>query len=214
VRFTRSRIIFFVVLIALSAVFIGGCRRAGTWLVKEDVPPHADAMVLLMGSFPERVLEAVDLYHEGKARRMLIVYESMGPYRLLESRGAQVIRTTRQANDAAVALGIPADSITMLPGDARSTIDEAMAVREYLKKTPGIDTIILVSSPAHMRRSSMTFDVALRTMPAPVYVRCRPSSYSAFNPEKWWRRKEDIQSVLSEFVKICSFQLLEKKRLR
>jgi uncharacterized SAM-binding protein YcdF (DUF218 family) len=214
VRFTRSRIIFFVVLIALSAVFIGGCRRAGTWLVKEDVPPHADAMVLLMGSFPERVLEAADLYHEGKARRMLIVYESMGPYRLLESRGAQVIRTTRQANDAAVALGIPADNITMLPGDARSTIDEAMAVREYLKETPGIDTILIVSSPAHMRRSSMTFDVALHTMPATVYVGCSPSSYSAFNPEKWWRRKEDIQSVLSEFVKICSFQLLEKKRLR
>ena len=213
-RFTRSRIIFFVVLIALSAVFIGGCRRAGTWLVKEEVPPHADAMVLLMGSFPERVLEAVELYHEGKARRMLIVYESMGPYRLLESRGAQVIRTTRQANDAAVALGIPADSITMLPGDARSTIDEAMAVREYLKETPGIDTIILVSSPAHMRRSSMTFDAALHTIPAPVYVGCSPSSYSAFNPEKWWRRKEDIQTVLSELVKICSFQVLEKKRLR
>ena len=49
-RLTRSKIIFFIILITLSAVYIGGCRRAGTWLVKEDVPGHADAMVLLMGS--------------------------------------------------------------------------------------------------------------------------------------------------------------------
>lgn len=213
-RFTRSKIVFFIILIAFNAIYIGGCRRAGAWLVKDDMPPHADAMVLLMGSFPERVLEAADLYHEGKAARMLIVYESMGPYWLLESRGAEIIRTTRQAYDATVALGVPADSITMLPGDARSTIDEAMAIREYLSETPGIDTILLFSSPAHMRRSAMIFDAALRSMPAPVYVGCSPSSYSAFNPERWWRRKEDIQVVLSELIKICSFHLIEKRGLK
>lgn len=212
--FTRARIVFFLLLIAISAVYIGGCRRAGKWLVKEDVPQHADAMVLLMGSFPERVLEASDLYREGKAGRMLIVYESMGPYRLLESRGAEIIRTTRQAYDAAVDLGVPADSITMLPGDARSTIDEALAVREYLRATPGIDTIILVSSPAHMRRSAMIFSVALRSLPEPVYVGCSPSSYSSFDPGRWWRRREDIQTVLSEFVKLGSFAVFEKRELR
>ena len=112
VRFTRPKIIFFILPVALCTVYVGGCRRAGTWLVKVDVPPHADAMALLMGSFPERVLEAADLYHEGKAGRMLIVNESMGPYRLLESRGAEIIRTpgrlmmpqwtgrSRQHNDA------------------------------------------------------------------------------------------------------------------
>ena len=99
----------------------------------------------------------------------------------------------------------------MLPGDARSTIDEALAVREYLRVTPGIDTILLVSSPAHMRRSAMIFDAALRSLPEPAYVGCSPSSYSSFNPEKWWRRREDIQVVLSEFVKMGSFVLFERK---
>jgi len=182
--------------------------------VKEDVPPHADAIVLLMGSFPERVLEAADIYHEGKADRMLIVYESMGPYKMLESRGAEIVRTTQQAHDAAIALGVPAGSITMLPGDARSTMEEAIAIRNYLRDKPAIDTLILVSSPAHMRRSSMIFNSALRNLPAPVYVGCSPSSYSGFNAGRWWHRKEDIQSVLSEFLKIGSFQLIEKKRLK
>ena len=207
----RSRVIFLIFFIVLSAIYVGGCRRAGNWLVKEDVPTHADAIVLLMGSFPERVMEAAELYNEGKADGMLIVYESMGPYRLLDSRGAKVIRTTQQAHDAAVVLGVPADSIEMLPGDARSTIDEAQAVRDYIGDKPGIDTLLLVSSPYHMRRSSTIFNAALRDLTFPVYVGCSPSSYSGFNPDKWWRRREDIQSVLSEYMKITSFVLFERR---
>lgn len=213
VRFRRSKIIFFVVLTALSATYIGGCRGAGTWLVKAEVPPGADAIVLLMGSFPERVLEATDQYHKGIARRILIVYESMGPYQMLVSRGAEVIRTTEQAHNAAVTLGVPADSITMLPGDARSTLDEALAVRSFIKDKPDIDTLLLVSSPAHMRRAAMIFKSALRNLPDEVYVGCVPSSYSGFNPDRWWRRKEDVQTVLSEYLKITSFVLFEKREL-
>jgi len=207
---SRHCIVFILVLIVFSATFVGGCRRAGNWLVKEDIPSHADAMVLLMGNFPERVLQAVDLYHEGRADRLIIVYESMGPYRILESRGADVIRTTTQAHDAAIALGIPSDKITMLPGDARSTLDEAIALREYLKVSSAADTIILVSSPAHMRRSYLIFRAILRDPERPLYVGSSPSAYSGFNPEKWWRRREDIQSVLSEYIKLLSFMIVEK----
>ena len=132
----KKRIIYLLILIAICAACIGGCRRAGGWLVKENVPRHADAMVLLMGSFPERVIQAADLYRDGHADRLLIVHESMGSYRLLESLGADIITSTEQARNSAVALGIPADSITVLPGDARSTLTEAAVVRDYLKFTP------------------------------------------------------------------------------
>ena len=74
----KSRLIFFFILIVLTVVYIDGCRRAGNWLVKEDVPEHADAMVLLMGSFPDRVMQAADLYNEGQADRLIIVHEEYG----------------------------------------------------------------------------------------------------------------------------------------
>ncbi|MBE0655289.1 MAG: hypothetical protein IH594_15925, partial [Bacteroidales bacterium] len=77
-------------LIVLCAACIFGCRRAGAWLMKDDLPSHADAMVLLMGSFPERVIQAADLYRDGLADRLIIVHESMGSYRLLESLGADI----------------------------------------------------------------------------------------------------------------------------
>lgn len=210
----RSRIVFSIVMTGLCVARISGCRHAGQWLVKEDVPKHADALVILMGNFPERVLEAADVYSRSLANRMIIVYESMGPYRELESRGASIVRTTEQARDASVALGVPADSIIMLPGDARSTLDEAIAVRDYLKLNPSLDTLILVSSPAHMRRAYMISRAALRNSPQKIFVGCSPSRYSDFNPGKWWRRKEDVQSVLSEYVKIISFVLFEHRQLK
>src|SRR5659263_23109 len=92
--YMKNRICFFGILLIIAVLYVGGCRRAGSWLVKEDVPANADAMVLLMGSFPERVMQAVDLYHEGRADRLIIVHESMGPYELLESKGADIISTT------------------------------------------------------------------------------------------------------------------------
>jgi uncharacterized SAM-binding protein YcdF (DUF218 family) len=210
----KSRIFFFIILFVLIILYIGGCRRAGSWLVKEDVPAHADAMVLLMGGFPDRVLQAVDLYHEGKADKLLIVEESMGPFSTLELRGADIISNTEQARNSAIALGIPADSIAILPGDARSTQDEAIVVRDYLSRCTTVDTLLLVSSSAHMRRASMIFKAAVKNNDHPVYIGCSPSAYSDFNADRWWRDKEGIQSVLTEYVKMGSFVVFEKKKLR
>ncbi len=207
----KTRLIFFLILVIIVTFYIGGCGRAGSWLVKEDVPPHADAMVLLMGNFPERVLQAVDLYHDNKASRLVIVEESMGAYRGLEERGVSIVSKTAQAKEAAVKLGIPEERITVLPGDARSTLTEAIRVSEYLASDPGIDTLILVSSPTHMRRAAMIFRAAFKDLDRPVYVGCSPSAYSDFNAGQWWRHKEDIQDVLSEYLKTLSFILVEKR---
>jgi len=134
----------------------------------------------------------------------------MGAYQALADRGATVIRTTEQAHDATVALGIPDSCITILQGDARSTLDEALAVRDYIVNRPGLDTVILVSSPAHMRRAYIIFKKVLQNQEKQVYIGCSPSAYSSFKPEKWWGRKEDIQSVISEYIKILSFIFIEK----
>lgn len=205
------RLLWFIGIFLLVAVLcVEGCRHTGMWLAREEIPPRADALVILMGYFPERVLQAADLYHEGVADKMIIVYENMGPYKVLEARGARIIRTTEQARDAAVALGVPDSCITMLPGDARSTLDEAMAVKEYLTANPGLDTIILVSSPSHMRRAYMIFREVLKNTGNKTYLGTSPSEYSSFNSHRWWRRKEDIQAVLTEWVKIVSFIIFER----
>jgi len=209
----RRSTLFLVLLLILAITYIGGCRRAGAWLVKEDVPGHADAIILLMGNFPERVLQVYDTWESGQADRVIIVEESMGAFAALESRGASIMSNSEQAAGSLVAFGIPRDNIVLLPGNARSTLDEAYAVGKYLAGNSETDTLILVSSPAHMRRAHIIFKRTLRSMDKAVVIGCKPSSYSSFNGVKWWRRKEDIQTVFSEYIKIASFMLIEKHKL-
>ena len=210
---TKRLFITGIVLLVLAGA-VTTCRRAGTWLVKNDDPQHADAMVMLMGGVaPDRILQAVDTYKAGLAGKLIIVQESMGAYRELEKRGADIISNSEQAASALTALGIPADSILILPGDARSTQTEAIIVRNYLKKMPGIDTLTLITSTDHSRMAYIIFSKAFRKAGLPVIVLSNPSSYSSFNPTGWWNRKEDTQAVFMEYVKLMDFWLIDNKSL-
>jgi len=209
----KARTWFIIILFLLTVIYVGGCRRAGQWLVKENVPAHADALVVLMGNFPERVLQAADLYSAGRADQVIIVEESMGAYRGLEERGVSIISKTTQAKESCIALGIPPEKITILPGDARSTLTEAVIIRDYLRTTGGIDSLVLVSSPYHLHRASLIFDKALDKSEPPVWIGCSPSAYANYNATGWWRQKEDIQDVLSEMIKLMSFRLIEQRQL-
>ena len=51
-----------VILLALLAVFF---RYAEILIVAEDSPEKAELIIVLMGSGPDRILGAVDLYKEG-----------------------------------------------------------------------------------------------------------------------------------------------------
>lgn len=194
-------------------IYSGACRRAGNWLKMEALPEHADAIVMLMGSFPDRVLQVHETWEKGLADRILLVEENMGAFAELKERGAGIISNSEQAAASLRALGIPGENITILPGAARSTLDEALVIKEYLNKNRDTDTLLLISSPDHMRRAYLIFSKVLRDRQMPVVIGCQPSRWSSFNGQKWWRRKEDIQSVITEVVKIGSFIFIEKHQI-
>ena len=213
-QIVRSKISRLAILCAIIIVYVSACHRAGSWLVKADEPAHADAIVILMGSIADRVLQAADLYRQGLARKVIIVEASMGAYITLEGQGAHIISNTEQSLNASVVLGIPADSIIIVPGGATSTQMEAMIIREYLIKQSSIDTLLLVSSAFHTRRASMIFKSAFRKAGMSVYIVCSPSAYTNFNAEKWWRNKEGIQTVLLEYLKLFNFVLFERRAMK
>ena len=177
------------IVLVILILAVGGCRRAGSWLVKahEPEPEHADVMLMLMGSIADRVLQTADLYNEGVAGRVWIVEAGMGADKALEERGVHILSNTTQTKNALISLGIPADSIVILPGDATSTRMEAQIVRDYLRTQTGINTLLLVSSSDHTRRAFKLFKAAFSPMEDPPALYCSPSSYSKFNAEKWWR---------------------------
>ena len=210
----RSTIYIFGITFSVIVICIGSCRHAGKWLVKEDHPEHSDAMVILMGSIADRVLQAADLYHQNMAEKVIMVESDMGASTALEEKGVHIISNTRQVYGALVTLGVPSDSIIILAGSASSTQMEAIVIRDYLKNRPEINTILLVSSANHLRRASMIFKSALKDPGIPVNIISCPSSYTDFDAEGWWKSRDGIEAVMMEYLKIGNFVLFERRKLK
>lgn len=209
----RRRIYILGIVILLLLLAVGSCRKAGTWLVKEDMPRQADVMVMLTGRLADRVLQLTDLYEDQLADKVWIVQEDMGVDQELVKRGVEIISESAQARNAMVSLGIPAERILILPGDASSTQMEAESVRDHLRSQSGVKSVLLVTSSSHSRRAYKIFKAAFKSMEDPPELYCSPSSYTEFNAELWWKSREDIQSVVFEYMKMANFLLFEKRKL-
>ena len=193
--------------------YIEGCRRAGVWLVNDDKKVHADVIVILMGSVSDRLLQAIDLYHEKLADKIIFVETPNDSYHELKVRGADFVSYTRQMRDAAIALGIPSDRIIVLPGGAQSTQQEALIIKDYIINKSEVDTLMLVTSSPHIRRAKMIFKYVLKKTEQPVCLLCSPNPYTKFNAEQWWKNKDDIETVLLEYLKLVNFILFDRMEL-
>lgn len=193
--------------------FIIVLPRAGSWLIREDKLLKSDAIVILMGNISDRIMQVADIYNRGFAGRFIIVEENMSGIEFLQKRGATLISNSEQARNIAIELGIPKDSIVLLPGSATSTQMEALVVREYIKQNPEIDTLIIVSSPSHTRRAGMIFQKALEKVNPKICLITSPSKYNSFTGNGWWKNREDIQTVLSEYVKLVVWVVFEQWKI-
>lgn len=162
----------------------------------------------------DRVLHAAELYHKGAAGNVLIVENGADAFRELKARGANIPGGTELINNALVDMGISDSVIIILPGNAQSTQQEAMIIRQYHDDIPEIDTLLIVTSSPHTRRASMIFKDVFRKSQTPVCIMCSPSSYTNFNAEKWWKSQDDIETVLLEYLKIANFVIFEKRKLK
>ncbi len=111
---------------------------------------------------------------------------------------------------AAVELGVPENHIIILEYGAFSTQDEAICVRDYLKDREEINSLILVTSKSHSVRSKKIFEKALGALDRDITVISSPSEYDTFNPEQWWRNREDAKAVILEYLKLLNFYLREQ----
>lgn len=207
----RYKFFLFFVLIVVAVVLI--LLEAGNFLVKKDKLFRADAIVLLMGSIPDRVLQTELIYKQGLGRRIILVEENMEGFHDLRKRGSPIVSNTDQCYNALVYLGINEEFINVLPGSARSTIQEALIIKDFIKSNPSVDTLILVSSPSHTRRASMIFSKILKHYEVPAVIYTSPSEKSTFNAARWWKSREDIQYVLTEYVKMLSFLLIDQFKI-
>ena len=91
-------------------------------------------IVLLMGSCPDRMLQAVDLYNEGYSGEIIMVRNMVRGYDMVAIMGVEIPLDTEIMKVVVAQLGVDADDIKIIPGDALSAQDEVISVRANRSK--------------------------------------------------------------------------------
>ena len=183
----------------------------GQWLVAEDDLQASDMIVVLMGSVTDRILQAVDIYNERYSDKLVFVNGYRVDYDIFMERGAEIPPGNAQLSKmAAMDLGVPEENILILEGSAKSTLDEALIIREYIRKNRAIESFILVTSKYHSGRSKKIFTKVLSGLDREISIYSSTSKYDPSNVNQWWRYKEDIKWVALEYLKLVHFYFREQ----
>jgi uncharacterized SAM-binding protein YcdF (DUF218 family) len=155
--FSKKLILSLAIILSVVVLIRLSLPSLGSFLISQDQPQQSDIIVVLMGSGPDRMLGAVDLYKAGYADHIVMARNMVRGYDLVVSQGVKIPHDSDIVREVAVQLGVPAEKITVLPGDALSTQDEAVVVREYLRGETDINSLIIVTSKFHSGRAKKIF---------------------------------------------------------
>lgn len=156
----------------------------GRWLVVETPVREAD-LVVALGGDRARQEEAVRLLQQGLGRWVLFVGSDVRP---------------RDYH----CLGVPADRAVPSPGPAYTTYEEAVATRKVAEER-GVKSILVMTSPYHLRRARLTFERVFRG--TGVRVGVVSALDPAFAPERWWRSHIGRKVVLVEYLGLVYYWL-------
>jgi uncharacterized SAM-binding protein YcdF (DUF218 family) len=194
---------FLLILLVLATAWF--LPRAGRYLIVEDPLAKSDAIVVLAGSRVERWLEAVDLYREGWAPRIVLSAGREEDAEVqLRRKGIRFPSDAELARDAMVQLHVPAEAIEIMPQRLDNTAQEAETVR-MRAQAQGWHQLIVVTSKYHTRRTSFAVSRALRGSAVRVLV--RPTRYDTATPDRWWSSRADFRFVTSELQKLIAYRL-------
>lgn len=199
---------FLTRLAALAALFLLlaalAAPRLGAWLVQIDPLQKADAIFVLGGTLFERPLEAVDLYHEGWAPRLLLMRQvADAGERELQRRGIPFQREVDVQVEVLTRLGVPRAAIEILD-EQNSTRDEGIALRT-VAVTRRWQRVIIVTSKQHTRRARLVMNRQLSGTGTQAIVRA--SRYDQADVDGWWRNRSTLRFTLFETQRLIAYWL-------
>ncbi len=171
---------------------------ATEWLFIDERPEAADAILLLSGE-PSRALQAAELFSRGLAP---VVYVPRPAHshsqKLLEEMGIPFPPQEQLYEEILVRKGVPKDRIRVHGSGFVSTVEEVVAARG-LSLGPR-RTLLVVTSPYHVRRVKMIFRSVLPQVRVIVVADPREPY-----PRRWWTNQDVARNVVLETLKIAFF---------
>jgi hypothetical protein len=190
-------------LLAVAALAISPWRHfvlqsVGWALVAGDPDERADVIVIATDAGGAGVLEAADLIKAGVASRIAVFSDPPGTVdREFLKRDVAYLNPAALSIQQLHALGIT--SVEEIPPTVTGTEDEGRELPRWCLEK-GFHTIIFVSKTDHSRRSRRVLARATRDVDLKVIV--RPSRYSDFNPDTWWRTRSGVRIEIIELEKL------------
>ncbi len=195
-------LVFIVVLLwVLASIYKDPMfASAGQFLIVSHPVKKADVVVCLSGNPVERGLEALELVGEGYAPLVFIPREQTPEgLRMLQARGVDYPETRDLVFDMLKDLGLPPEALVSSDTPAVNTAEEAVLLRD-VALAEGYERLIVVTSPHHTRRAWVAFRHAFKDTETEVIM--RPSRFSDFQADNWWKQRRYAGEVILEYVKL------------
>ena len=181
--------ILVVLLVAGTVVFF----KVGQWLVVQDPLVHADVIVILSGSLPERALQAAEVYKAGYADQVWIS-PPISPAEELKAMNISFLGEDFYNEKVLLAQGVPVDAIRILEQPSANTEEEVREISETLRGN-NFHQAIVVSSKAHTRRVRTIWRKLIGSDPRLVV---RFATGDTYDGAHWWRHTHDALDVMRE----------------
>ncbi len=199
-RIARVAAVAALVLTALFLLRYPLLRSMGHFLITEDPLLPVDAVFVLGGSVQDRGVEAARVHARGISQRFVFTgapvpsaLQALG----LDSTEAECTR------NAAVRAGLPLEH-TLALNVGTSTYEEFKALLAYSIEND-LDTVMVISTPFHLRRINRVFRKPFRKAGITVLLHGAPSS--TFHEGTWWQAEDGLIMLNNEYVKLLYYWL-------
>ena len=188
-----SSLLLVGLLVILGPIFLGvilyfGLVGIGAILIVADPIAPVDAVVVLSGDDGNRLSMAADMRSKGFVDNLVIT----------DSSSLASSRLAREAQQA----GFPSASIYITKLQVDSTLDEAIAVREFAQDK-GWDALMIVTDPYHSLRTRIIFRRELAGSGIQIYV--RPVVGHWFTSTNWFLRPDGWSFAFLEIIKLMNY---------
>jgi uncharacterized SAM-binding protein YcdF (DUF218 family) len=183
-----------------ALLLILALRLLGDTLYDYPANPSAlpqDSVIVVLAGGRHRVEAAYSLYATGVGMQMWVIGAG--------KRATPMGLARAQAGE--VAQRIPWDRFEKIQveTDSRNTIENAFAVKRLLEQNPGVKTLVLVTSPYHMRRSLL---MIAHHIPTEVHLIPYTPPTADFAGADWWHTWAGISLTVEETIKFELASLL------
>lgn len=197
----RSVLLLAGIVVLLRLLAPPAANAYAKWLVVTDSFEHADAAITLAGGEGERLAASIQLFKANKVDHILLVGPD-APFLQVYS-GEDSLTQGEAKRRIAVKKGVP-DSLVVLSLGATSTFEESQSTLAAAKER-NWDSIVVVTSPMHTRRTRATFRHSFKGSGIEVSVYHLPIGRSSQNPDHWWEREHETMAVVTETIKLIFY---------